>query len=540
MKRVKDHQFLYDRGGSYYFRRAVPEGAEYAFGGKTEVVVALGTRSLAQARHLLIEHLRRFDKQLSALRGTTDPTAKIVPVARAAVIPDRREIDGAVREWLNARLEEGLPERLFVQPDLARQHAIDLSAQRMIAGARLTPGSAVVDLSTSWVAESLAERHGWSIEPGDPQWSELERMIDRAKREQAYRQLSELNGEPLRVLDGIFSPEHDRLDAERRKEAAERPKARVSITKLLDRYLVENKVAPATEKAWRRMLTRLKDFLDNDDAHAITTADLIRWKEHLLQETDGKGNQRSPRTVREGYLAAAKAVFGWAVENHVLPTNPAEKVKVRKEKRQRLRDPGFTNDEALTILKATRQPSSSRLTQEMTRARRWVPWLCAYTGARVGEMAQLRAEDIHQVDGHWIVHITPEAGSVKNGQARDVPLHAHLIEQGLLEVVAELKGPLFYNRSRQRGGKAGNPQYKKVGERLAEWVRELGVNDPNIQPNHAWRHRFKTITRRCNIHQDTANAIQGHAPSTDSEGYGQYGDLEAMVEAIKQVPRYGV
>lgn len=74
VKRVKDHQFLYDRGGSYYFRRAVPEGAEHAFGGKTEVVVALGTRSLAQARHLLTEQLRRYDQRLAALRGTPDPS----------------------------------------------------------------------------------------------------------------------------------------------------------------------------------------------------------------------------------------------------------------------------------------------------------------------------------------------------------------------------------------------------------------------------------------------------------------------------------
>lgn len=538
MKRVKDHKFLYDRGGSYYFRRAVPEGAEPVFGGKTEVVAALGTRSLAEARHLLSDQLRLFDKQLAAMRGTPDPTAQIIPKARPAVVPDRLDIEAATRAWLRERLAEGLPEGVFVLPDRARQRAAELSVQEIVARNRLKPGSTTVDLTTPWIAEAIATRHGWNIEPGDAAWGELERMIDRAKWEQAHRHLSELGGEPVQVLHTVFSPEHERFDEERRKAAATPPPARLSITALLDRYLIENKVAPATEKAWRQRLGHLKDFLENDDVHAITTADVLRWKEHLLQEKDGKGDQRALRTVREGYLAAAKAVFGWAVENQILPTNPAEKVKVRKEKRQRLRDPGFTNDEALTILKATLQPMGSRLSPEMARARRWVPWLCAYTGARVGEMAQLRAEDIRQVDGHWVIHITPEAGSVKNGEARNVPIHAHLIEQGIRDFAAAIKGPLFYDQSRSRGGKAGNPQYKKVGERLAEWVRELGVDDPNLQPNHAWRHRFKTISRRCNIHQDTANAIQGHAPTTDSQDYGQYGDLEAMAEAIKKVPRY--
>jgi integrase len=29
-------------------------------------------------------------------------------------------------------------------------------------------------------------------------------------------------------------------------------------------------------------------------------------------------------------------------------------------------------------------------------AKRWVPWLCAYTGGRVGELTQLRVKDIEQ------------------------------------------------------------------------------------------------------------------------------------------------
>jgi integrase len=542
VKRVKDHKFLYDRQGAYYFRRAVPEEAQHAFGGKTEVVVSLGTRSLAQARHLANERLREFDKALSAARGTPDPTARIVTVAKPAAIPDRQEIESAVRGWLKERLSAGLPDMVFLRPDLAQERASELSAQQVFAAARLKPGSTVSDLTTSWVAEDIAQRHGWHIERGDPEWAALQRLIDRATREQAHQQLADLNGEPVQVLDTTFSPEKYRLDEERRRERVARPKAHLSITGLLDRYVVEAGVSPATEKQWRRMLRHLRDFLGRDDAHAVTTSDLIRWKEHLLLETSDAGKQRSVRTVREGYIAAVKAVFNWAAQNDLLRENPAEKVKVLGGgRRQHLRsDPGFSNDEALTVLRATLKPPPPRMTVEMARARRWVPWLCAYTGARVGEMSQLRAEDVKLADGHWIVHITPEAGSVKDGRARDVPLHPHLIEQGFIEVVEKLEGPLFYSPSRHRGGKDGNPQYKKVGERLAAWVRELGVDDPHLQPNHAWRHRFKKQSRRSKFHPDTANAIQGHRPRTDSEGYGEYGDLEAMVEAIERFPRYEV
>jgi hypothetical protein len=205
VRRVGDHK--YDRQGAYDFRRRAPKEAQHAFGGKTEVVVSLGTRSLAQARHLANERLREFDTAPSAARGTPDPTARIVAVAKLAVIPDRQEIESAVRDWLKERLSAGLPDTVFLRPDLARERASELSAQQVFAAARLKPGSTVSDLTTSWVAEGIAQRHGWHIERGDPEWAALQRLIDRATREEAHRQLADLNGEPVQVLDTTFSPE---------------------------------------------------------------------------------------------------------------------------------------------------------------------------------------------------------------------------------------------------------------------------------------------------------------------------------------------
>ena len=39
----------------------------------------------------------------------------------------------------------------------------------------------------------------------------------------------------------------------------------------------------------------------------------------------------------------------------------------------------------------------------------------------------------------------------------------------------------------------------KARERLAKWVRELGITDPEVQPNHGWRHSFKQIGHRNEI-----------------------------------------
>lgn len=306
-----------------------------------------------------------------------------------------------------------------------------------------------------------------------------------------------------------------------------------TIMDLFEGYVAERKPAPATVKAWKRIMEHLVNFVGHSDASRLTPEDIIRWKDHLLKA------DLSAKTVREKYLAAAKAVFGWAKENRKLASNPATEIKVRGAKRQRLRDPGFTEAEAKTILSATLRPCSERMAAASARARRWVPWLCAYTGARVNEITQLRKEDLKQEDGVWIIRVTPEAGSVKDQKARSVPLHSHLIEQGFVDVVKDLPdGPIFYDPKAHRGGSEGNPQYKKVGERLAQWVRGLGVDDPNVQPNHGWRHRFKTAARSAGMDPEAREVIPGHAPASEGQAYGSWNvaDLSREIEKLPSIP----
>lgn len=104
MKRVRGHKYLWDRSGSLYFRRAVPPDVRHAFSGKTEYVKALGTRSVTEARHLVAVHLRSFDQTVAAARGTPDPTATAVELAKTTIRPTSEEIEAAVRLWRGERL----------------------------------------------------------------------------------------------------------------------------------------------------------------------------------------------------------------------------------------------------------------------------------------------------------------------------------------------------------------------------------------------------------------------------------------------------
>ena len=86
-----------------------------------------------------------------------------------------------------------------------------------------------------------------------------------------------------------------------------------------------------------------------------------------------------------------------------------------------------------------------------------MPWIGAYTGARISEICQLRAEDVSKVEDIWCIKILPEAGLLKTvGSERVVPVHPALIKIGLLEFVGKAKsGPLFEDLSPDKFGKRG-------------------------------------------------------------------------------------
>jgi integrase len=204
----------------------------------------------------------------------------------------------------------------------------------------------------------------------------------------------------------------------------------------------------------------------------------------------------------------------------------------------------ITEAKALTILRAS--AALGNPTDPWGAAKRWVPWLCAYSGARVGELTQLRVQDIEQRACGPVLRITPDAGTVKTGKARTVPIHPHLVEMGLLDYVEAVKsrlgkqGPLFF---RPPARPSRNPNYGgpavKARERLAGWVRELGVTDPGIQPNHAWRHTFKRRAARAGIEPRIRDGICGHTPRTVAEVY-ELPTVEDMAVALPKFPRWEV
>lgn len=95
-----------------------------------------------------------------------------------------------------------------------------------------------------------------------------------------------------------------------------------------------------------------------------------------------------------------------------------------------------------------------------------------HTGARIGEITQLRQQDIHRKDGVWLVWITPEAGPVKAGNARYVAIDPQLLEQRIIEFVeAYPRETLFCDARPQLVDELRRSSASKAAENLSRWVR---------------------------------------------------------------------
>lgn len=316
----------------------------------------------------------------------------------------------------------------------------------------------------------------------------------------------------------------------------------------------EARTSDSTRSRWISVFRDLERFTGGRDIVSFTEEDALAWREGL------RSADRTEKTVNFQYIAAAKAVFGWAARPRtddggaLLSINPFANFRLGSrngaKKVVKLRERSFRNQEMSAILPASQSIQLRTDSTGLDRARRWAPWLLAYTGARPGEICQLRKQDLRRVQTRWAIRLTPEAGTIKDREARIVPIHAHLLEQGLVAFIEGTgDGPLFFDATalRRKGvDDPSNPRrfpHEKVANNLAQWVRALGVADPGIKPNHAWRHTFKTRALVAGVDSVIADFICGHSPKTVGDAYyALEGDAgwPALVKAVDAFPRYDV
>ncbi|WP_162910300.1 site-specific integrase [Azohydromonas sediminis] len=145
----------------------------------------------------------------------------------------------------------------------------------------------------------------------------------------------------------------------------------------------------------------------------------------------------------------------------------------------------------------------------------WVPILGLYTGARVGELCQLRVVDIENGKNGAFISINEEAEGARVKSAagiRRVPIHSEVVRLGFLDYVA---GVL-----KAAGGNVEAslwPQYKarkgKPGGYFSDWFNafhKAATGNPKAPVFHALRHTVRTALHAAKVDRETISRITGH------------------------------
>ncbi|WP_322518289.1 DUF6538 domain-containing protein [Rhodopseudomonas palustris] len=497
--------------GVYWLRRAVPEDLR-ALVGKREEKRSLQTRDPAEAKRRHAAALADLESRWANLRAGPKPITereahKLVAFVYDEWLEQHREHPSAKTFW-----QVGLVDRLFVDPeDRPPRSPSDIKSYFTIE-----EGSLKVREMEDWClqeAQSILRWKGLSTELGNTRT--VARALARAVERASLTLQRWANGESDSSSYHLASVAPGLSTAP--------PQEPLPLPDIVQRWAAERRPAEKTLYEWSRVVRQLGDFLNQTDARRITEEDLIRWKSAMV--ADGL----RPKTIQDAKLAPIRAILQWAVQNKLLKSNPAEGVTLDAKSKQGEKKRSFTDEEAKLVLKAA--------AAERDPVRRWVPWIGAYSGARISEICQLRSEDIKQIDGIWCMAFAPEAGSLKtSGSERIIPVHPALIEAGFLKFAATVKsGPLFAELAPDKFGKRGGNGTKVVGR----FVRQLGLKDPRLSPSHSWRHRIKTSGRKFGLAQDILNAITGHGAKSVADSYGEF-PVEALYREISKIPALDV
>ncbi len=527
--------------GVYYFRKGVPLALRDAVG-LVEIRRTLRTKDpqLAKARHaeVALEIGAEWDRLREVLAAKADLTGVTAVVLLTLTYKEAHALAGEFyREFVAAHEQDPGTADRWQRELMAIDTALPLARRTFEATPRpwnygMLPGLVALR-HYGQVVQAFLDKRGMAVDT--PSFRMLCEAVALALRDAAARLRANAQGDYSPDRIGERFPSIEPL-LERAKLGKQE---KVGVEELLRQWIAHSPTARSTKESWSGKLRNLARFTGKgDDMASITQDDVARWRNARFDEGI------SPRTISEGDLAGTHAVFAWAVGEVDLPAftaNPVSGVTMAFKEPPRVRESGFMLDEAEMILRATLQPFEG-LQETSAAARRWIPWICAFSGARVGEVTQVHSRNIVQRKSPsglmvWCMRITPEDGPIKDNEAREIPLHPQIIEQGFLDYVKSRRDrPLFYEPSRARSPGTHHRQSDKVGERLAKWVRDLGIPKP-VQPNHAWRHRFETIGRHLDLRTDVVDHITGHEPGNVAASYGDY-LVEALYKAICLFPRY--
>lgn len=304
------------------------------------------------------------------------------------------------------------------------------------------------------------------------------------------------------------------------------------LSKLVDVY-VDAKMADETWSAVTKKhcvgkLKRFAETLDDKPIDEVARDDIRAWRSALAEA------ELSNNTIRL-HFRVVSAMLNWATEEGKSKIgNPTKGLLPPADDPKR---DAFTADELEKLFSSPmytghqdpehRAKPGTMLTKDF---KFWFPLIGLHTGMRLEEIAQLRTEDVRQIEGVWCFDVTK---SKTRAGERQVPIHPRLIALGLLDRVRSLKHERLWPELREnRDGDYG----QQFCGWFPEFRRMIGIDREGLV-FHSFRHTFVSRLEEDGVDTKMIARIVGHKIKDITSGVygGKFITPQMRLDAFKDL-----
>ncbi len=543
------------RGGRYYVRIIVPGDLQQLYG-KTRVNIVLGTRDRREAT------LRGLVKRAEWIADFDAKRRQLKPEPMAVITPELAQELALRIHALALRQDDTLRD----DPQTLTTLAAHVKTAEMVARSRLLIGGSSALSQPPAAAAPSDDLQGLSDDAAET-LAGLNTLLDERagadlarRRRAAVLPLVRLEAAKLGVA---FDPHAEGANEALMACLTAYRTGRHEVTRRDAGEVVETPAAPAAsfklaELAKPKART-LRDVFDRwkTSGDSKRSDDSIAAYDRALRQFEGKhpGNSletitrdmgdgyrswlrevsATPKTARDR-LNAIKSLLKFGAETlECIPKQPWRGLDIKatttNERRHWLAD-------ELRILFG--QPLHTAYALPDIRyggreAAYWIPLLGLFTGSRLGELCQLRADDVQTIEGISVLIFTDKGEGQKIKSAaghRSVPIHSELVRLGFLTYVEAVKkagsDSLWPTLPLRKG---------KPSDFFGRWFR-IHCEPLNLAPTfHYFRHTVRPLMRRAGHDAGTQDKVTGHK-TVGSIGTVVYDhrtldEVQRAVEAIR-------
>lgn len=427
-------------------------------------------------------------------------------------------------------------------------------------------------------ADVIIGELGFDIEPDSDEYTFLCDRLNDARFAAMKR--------AARQIDGEVDAETDsKLVARVRHRATQTAKDGETIAELYDAWTAEQiakgKKRPDTVRHDRVTILHFAEFVGADRAiDSITPQEIYDFREALrsvppkwtsnkllkglsLREAAQKAKTLdlppTSYTTVNNKLSAISPLYGWLAENPrwLGIKNPCAGL-FHKDVKGKNRRPSFSTEDFNKILSSPlytgfladgseHKPGNMHADDW----RKWLPVLAMFTGARIGELAQLRVGDVRLEKGEWFVHIREDekAGlKTKSRKSRPAPIHSMLVEFGFMDFVEQRREEVGDDPAAQLFTGFEANKRDQIGAVPSRWFRsflkKIGVKSgADGRGAHSFRHALSDRLRsEAELLDNDAAVFLGHSQKSTTGGYGALPQMTVTMlkERIERVTFEGV